>query len=580
MTVTTILNTGCRGGATAAPGTPATAYLICTLPRSGSTLLAQGLRHTTVAGHPEEYFWVAMRGEFSRRWQLPEDASDEAFLERVRVAGSTSNGVFAAKVHWPQFTRFERMLSKRSPASGGDDDPERQESAPLPSHARVEEFLPGVRYVHLTRRDKTAQAISLYRAVTSGVWLRRHGDIDPPGYDGIPLDQQAVEQLERQLRENDWCWVDYFARSRIEPLTITYEELAADYTGTIRRVLAFLGRPEADTVDIKQPALRRQSDGRSSGMRREVVERRARRVTRRHAGLPSASVVVVTHNEGENLRRTVDAFTATMPDSVELVVVDDWSTDGSIQSIADNERVRVVSPPVRAGVAGARNFGAAHTSGDVVIFSDAHVDPAPGWLRPLCAVFADPAVAAAAPTVSQIAQRSTKGYGFTWRDAALSVRWLRQRPASPAPVPFLCGCFMAFRRADFEAVEGFDAGMVTWGSEDAEICLNLWRRGRRCVVVPGSDITHLFRPSFPYQVRMRETLHNTLRLATVHLPDRALEAVVARASRLVAFPAAYADLLESDAWQRRERIHSASKRDGGWFLGRFGISLLPEGGAT
>jgi LPS sulfotransferase NodH/glycosyltransferase involved in cell wall biosynthesis len=539
-----------------------TNYLICTLARSGSTLLCRGLRSTGIAGRPEEYFAPALRGQFSRHWNLPADTSDEDYLARVRQEATTPNGVFGAKAPWSHLLHLEAMLTGVRPP---------RKPAPLASPEVIERFLPGVRYVHLTRRDKTAQAISFYKARSTGQWSRPVGVAKPAEQPELTLDAAAIERLERGLRENDWRWVDYFTRARVKPLTIAYEDFVADYEGTIRAVLRFLELPDADTVRIGRPALRRQSDQRSRRWRRRVVESRAARVASNHRRLPAVSVIIVSHNEGENLRRTVDAFAATVPDSVELVVVDDCSTDGSVEALGDDGRVRVVAPAQRAGIAPARNLGAEQASGDILVFSDAHVNPAQGWLPPLCRALADPRVGAVAPAVSRIERRSEKGYGITWRDASLNVRWFK-KPV-PGPVPFLCGCFMAFRRDDFEAVGGFDAGLDTWGCEDAEICMNLWRRGVRCQVVPESDIGHLFRPAFPYAVQLRATLHNVLRVATVHFSEQALRPVLAQAARSPAFAGAYADLMDSDAWQRRDLVSAAARHDGDWFLDRFRISL-------
>ena len=50
-----------------------TSYLVCATPRSGSTLLCQGLKATGVAGRPEEYFEaIAATGRPPR----PEDYLD------------------------------------------------------------------------------------------------------------------------------------------------------------------------------------------------------------------------------------------------------------------------------------------------------------------------------------------------------------------------------------------------------------------------------------------------------------------------------------------------------------------------
>jgi len=47
------------------------------------------------------------------------------------------------------------------------------------------------------------------------------------------------------------------------------------------------------------------------------------------------SVVVISRNEGGELRRTVENFDDTLPAGSEIVVVDDGSTDGSAGSVAN-----------------------------------------------------------------------------------------------------------------------------------------------------------------------------------------------------------------------------------------------------
>src|SRR5688500_1987853 len=79
---------------------------------------------------------------------------------------------------------------------------------------------------------------------------------------------------------------------------------------------------------------------------------------------PSVSVVVVAHNEGEHLRRSVHNLLATMPDDGELIVVDDRSTDASAAGLTERyPTVRVVRPSSRLGGAAARNLGASHAGG-------------------------------------------------------------------------------------------------------------------------------------------------------------------------------------------------------------------------
>src|SRR5258708_11049651 len=77
------------------------------------------------------------------------------------------------------------------------------------------------------------------------------------------------------------------------------------------------------------------------------------------SGWGSVSIVLATHNEGERLRRTVTGLTATAQADFEVIVVDDFSADGSIELLrASQPDVRIVIPPRRLGPPLARNFGA------------------------------------------------------------------------------------------------------------------------------------------------------------------------------------------------------------------------------
>ena len=287
----------------------------------------------------------------------------------------------------------------------------------------------------------------------------------------------------------------------------------------------------------------------------------------------SVSVVVVSHNEGDHLRRTVDSLLAGLPPDGEVVVIDDGSTDGSASCLATRYLgVTVVRPESRLGVSAARNLGAAQARGDVLVFSDAHVAAPPGWLAPLCEVLAEPGVGAVGPVVSAMGRPDARGHGFHWKDAALNVEWLPRQLEEPYPVPMMAGCFLALRRDVFAAIGGFDPGMVLYGAEDGELCLRLWTQGYDCILVPSVTVAHLFRSAHPYPVPWEAMLHNVLRLAVVHFgPDR-ISRVVAGLIGNDAFPAAFARLAASDAWERRAAVQATRRYDDDWFCERFGIA--------
>lgn len=286
----------------------------------------------------------------------------------------------------------------------------------------------------------------------------------------------------------------------------------------------------------------------------------------------SVSVVVISHNEGAHLRRTVHSLLATLPADGEVIVVDDGSTDGSADEFATGYGgVTVLHPPERLGAARARNAGAGAAQGAVIAFSDAHVTVPLGWWQPLLAVLDRPDVGAVGPIISAMGATDRKAFGFRWRDAALNVEWLGWQSDEPHPVPMLGSGFFAMRREVFDQIGGFDPGLVLWGMEDAELSLRLWTLGYECWLVPAVDVEHLFRPAHPYRLDWETLLTNMLRVAVVHFGPERTRRVVGCLTTNSAFPGAFARLAGSDTWTRRAGVRAARRYDDEWFFRRFGM---------
>ena len=291
----------------------------------------------------------------------------------------------------------------------------------------------------------------------------------------------------------------------------------------------------------------------------------------------SLSVIIVSHNEGAHLLRTVESLLPGLPAGGEILVIDDQSTDGSADALQGlDERVRMVRPEKRMGAAGARNHGASLSSNDVLLFSDAHVTVPTVWARPLLTALAWPGVGAVGPILTSALHPKAKGYGLRFTDAGLNIDWLHPQGLKPYPVPLLGSFFLAMRHRLFDYVGGFDSGMVVWGMEDLELCVRLWTMGSSCLLVPSVDVTHLDREpgAYPDYQRDWETgVHNVLRLAAVHFGQQRLQQVIRHYADDEVFPAALARLIESDAWSRRQQMEAARKHDDDWYFCLFEMSL-------
>jgi LPS sulfotransferase NodH len=140
-------------------------YILCATPRSGSTLLCDLLASTGVAGKPHSYYRNEDASDWAESWDVPrpcrlEDAAfEKAYLAAMIREGTAETGVFGLRLMWSSVADASRRLD----AIAG-------------SHAdvasRFDRAFGPTLYIHLSRQDKLAQAISLIRAEQSGLWHR------------------------------------------------------------------------------------------------------------------------------------------------------------------------------------------------------------------------------------------------------------------------------------------------------------------------------------------------------------------------------------------------------------------------
>jgi LPS sulfotransferase NodH len=543
---------------------PPLTYLVCALPRSGGQLLARGLRDTGVVAAPEPWFWAGWRGhDACTRQQLrqgPETVAAAGTLTAIRAAGSAADSDlgFGAEVRWPELVQLLAALRLRPDGPG----------AAAGDEELLAAYLPGLRFVHLTREDKAAQAVAW--------WHGRHGRDRcrrTPALNGtsrrFTLDPAAVEQLERRLRADEWRWLSFFTRAGIDPLVVTYESLQHEPAAAVRRVLEFLDVPGAATADLP-PAVEVVPDpGLVRAEREYQAWRRGR--TRVDAHRVTAPVSVILTGVPGDLGPTVEAVRAATPGDVEIVVVDDRPRrPGAVIDCSGLAGARLVVPPEghRPSPAAARNLGASRAAGDTLVFLDGRHSPEAGWLAPLRAALAGPSVAVAGP-------RAMPGTVVGPDDDVVGeVRRVVECPGGGAPVPVVDGGCMAVRRRDFEAVGGFDVGMATAALLDLELCLHLWRRGRRCVVL--DDAPGRVPAATPdIDAGGGGVLHDVLRLATVHLGPDDLVPTFEGASRWSGFADVYRQLVVGDVFDRRRRVTGAVAPGEPWACERLPAEALP-----
>ncbi|XP_028345366.1 polypeptide N-acetylgalactosaminyltransferase 11 isoform X3 [Physeter macrocephalus] len=208
--------------------------------------------------------------------------------------------------------------------------------------------------------------------------------------------------------------------------------------------------------------------------------------------LPVASVVICFYNEAFSaLLRTVHSVLDRTPARLlhEIILVDDDSDFDDVKGELDEYiqkhlpgKIKVIRNTKREGLIRGRMIGAAHATGEVLVFLDSHCEVNVMWLQPLLAAIREDRQMVVCPVID-IISADTLAYssspvvrgGFNW---GLHFKWdlvplseLGGTDGATAPIksPTMAGGLFAMNRNYFSELGQYDSGMDIWGGENLEI---------------------------------------------------------------------------------------------------------------
>ena len=224
-----------------------------------------------------------------------------------------------------------------------------------------------------------------------------------------------------------------------------------------------------------------------------------------------ASIIVCTRGRPESLARTLASLRGALGSDDEVIVVDNAPADDGTRRVAGAfDAARYVVEP-RPGLDIARNTGLRNSKAELVVFCDDDVEVHPRWLARLKAAFLDPAVTAATglvlpaslETEAQYLFERYWGFGRGFRPRRFDGSYFRQHRYRGVPTWEIgAGASMAFRRAVFDHVGGFDERLDAGAagcSGDSELWYRLLAAGHVCSYIPAAV-------SFHHHRRDREAL--------------------------------------------------------------------------
>jgi GT2 family glycosyltransferase len=212
---------------------------------------------------------------------------------------------------------------------------------------------------------------------------------------------------------------------------------------------------------------------------------------------PDVTVVMLTYNRWDLTRQALSLLAEATEPRYEVVIVDNASTDGTVDKLGQVRGAQVLRNPRNLGFGPANNQGAAMARGRYLLLLNSDAWVRPGWLAPLVEVAeGDLSVAAVASKLLYPDGRLQEAGSIVWRDARVRNYGDGDLPSRPEylfrrAVDYASAACLLVRRSAFIAVGGFDPRFAPMYCEDVDLCLSLAAARGRVVYQPRSVVEHV-----------------------------------------------------------------------------------------
>lgn len=213
--------------------------------------------------------------------------------------------------------------------------------------------------------------------------------------------------------------------------------------------------------------------------------------------MPGVAVIIPNYNGAALLPDCLEALRRQTFRDFITVVVDNGSTDGSVDLVRTRfPEVAVIALPRNLGFAGAVNRGILETDSEYVALLNNDAEPEPAWLGALVeALNARPEAAMAASKILLYDRRDVLHSAGDYLEASgrPGNRGVWQRDWGQFDgvdeVFSACGAAALYRRSLFAEVGLFDEAYRAY-LEDVDLACRARLRGYRCIYVPSARVYH------------------------------------------------------------------------------------------
>ena len=208
--------------------------------------------------------------------------------------------------------------------------------------------------------------------------------------------------------------------------------------------------------------------------------------------MSNLSVIIPTYRGRDLLMRYLPFIEEAIGGEGEIVVVDDASTDDTVNALQDRfPQVKIVARQSNGGFSKSVNDGILATSGEFVVLLNNDVEVSPDFLQPLLPLFDDETVFSVSPAVIlPNADNLDEGAKTGRWHHGMFFSGQRQGVRATTPVLYATGCAAIYRRSMLESLGGFDEAYSPFYYEDADLGYRAWKRGWRSIYQPTSTVYH------------------------------------------------------------------------------------------
>lgn len=211
---------------------------------------------------------------------------------------------------------------------------------------------------------------------------------------------------------------------------------------------------------------------------------------------PLISVIIPNWNGAAHLPTCLEALRRQTYPHREVLVVDNGSTDGSLDLLASYPEVRVLALRRNRGFAGAANAGIRAARGEILALLNNDTEATPTWLEALAAAFErHPDAGLLASRIMLFDRRDVfhSAGDYVRVDGIPGNRGVWERDVGQydreEEVFSACGAAAAYRRALFEDIGLFDEDFF-YSCEDVDLAWRAQIAGWNCWYVPAAVVYH------------------------------------------------------------------------------------------